>query len=69
MEVFAITIFMSLIQRTGPTRAAMIGYLMPVWATLLAMVFLGETVGLREVAGAAIVLTGVWIVTTAPRRD
>jgi drug/metabolite transporter (DMT)-like permease len=64
-----ITIFMSLIQRTGPTRAAMIGYLMPVWATLLAMVFLGETVGLREVAGAAIVLTGVWVVTTAPRGD
>ncbi len=62
-----ITIFMSLIQRAGPTRAAMIGYLMPVWATLLAMIFLGESVGLREVAGGAIVLAGVWVVTTAPR--
>lgn len=62
-----ITIFMSLIQRAGPTRAAMIGYLMPVWATLLTMVFLGEVVGWREALGGAIVLAGVWTVTTAPR--
>ncbi len=62
-----ITVFMSLIQRAGPTRAAMIGYLLPVWATLLAILFLGETVGLREVLGAAVILAGVWVVTTAPR--
>lgn len=62
-----ITIFMTLILRAGPTRAAMIGYLLPVWATLLAVIFLGETVGLREVLGAGIILAGVWVVTTARR--
>ncbi len=63
-----ITIFMGLIRSAGPTRAAMIGYLLPVWATLLAVMFLGESVGLREIAGAAIILAGVWIVSTAPSR-
>ena len=62
-----ITIFMQLIRRAGPTRAAMIGYLLPVWATLLAVIFLGESVGLREIAGAAVILAGVWIVTTTPK--
>ncbi|MHB2169390.1 DMT family transporter [Alsobacter sp. R-9] len=62
-----ITIFMSLIQKAGPTRAAMIGYLLPVWASLLAILFLGESVGLREAVGAAIILAGVWIVSVAPR--
>jgi drug/metabolite transporter (DMT)-like permease len=62
-----ITIFMGLIRSAGPTRAAMIGYLMPVWATLLAVIFLGESVGLREIAGAATVLAGVFVVSTAPR--
>ena len=61
-----ITIFMTLIQRAGTTQAAMIGYLIPVWATLLAVIFLGETVGLREIAGALVILAGVWIVTNAP---
>lgn len=64
-----ITIFMSLIQRAGPTRAAMIGYLMPVWATVLALLFLGESVGWREVVGGGVILAGVWIVTTAPRAE
>ncbi|MCP8941132.1 DMT family transporter [Alsobacter sp. SYSU M60028] len=62
-----ITMFMTLILRAGPTRASMIGYLLPVWATLLAIVFLGETVGAREILGATVILFGVWMVSTAPR--
>jgi drug/metabolite transporter (DMT)-like permease len=61
-----ITIFMTLIQRAGTTQAAMIGYLIPVWATMLAVIFLGETVGLRQILGGGVILAGVWIVTTAP---
>jgi drug/metabolite transporter (DMT)-like permease len=62
-----ITIFMYLIRQQGPTKAAMIGYLMPVFAALLSVVFLGETLGLREIAGGFIVLFGVAIVSTAPK--
>lgn len=62
-----ILFFMRLIRGAGPTRAAMVGYLMPVWATILAILFLGERVGLREVAGGAVVLAGVAIVSLAGR--
>jgi len=62
-----ITLFMHLIRNDGPTKAAMIGYLLPVFATIMAVVFLGERIGLREMIGGAIVLFGVYVVTTAPR--
>jgi drug/metabolite transporter (DMT)-like permease len=55
---------MVLISKAGPTRAAMVGYLMPIFATGLSIAFLGEHVGLREVAGGAIILTGVWFATS-----
>jgi drug/metabolite transporter (DMT)-like permease len=64
-----ITIFMYMIREQGPTKAAMIGYLMPVFATVLAVIFLGEVVGPREITGGVIVLIGVFIVTTAPRKE
>lgn len=62
-----ITLFMHLIRNDGPTKAAMIGYLLPVFATIMAVVFLGEVIGWREMIGGAIVLAGVYVVTTAPR--
>jgi drug/metabolite transporter (DMT)-like permease len=58
-------LFMRLIRRAGPTRAAMVGYLQPVVATLLGFAVLGEMVGAREVVGGAIVLAGVWLTTAA----
>jgi drug/metabolite transporter (DMT)-like permease len=62
-----IVLFMRLIRAAGPTRAAMVGYLTPVSATLLAMVFLGEHIGLRELVGGLVVLAGVYVVSTARR--
>jgi drug/metabolite transporter (DMT)-like permease len=44
-----------------------VGYLMPVWTTILAILFLGESVGLREVLGGVIVLAGVAIVSFSGR--
>jgi drug/metabolite transporter (DMT)-like permease len=63
-----ITIFMYMIRAQGPTRASMTGYLIPVFAYALAIVFLGEPLGLREVAGGAIALIGVYFVSTAQSR-
>lgn len=62
-----VLLFMRLIRGAGPTRAAMVGYLLPVWATLLAILFLGEEVGARELSGGAIVLIGVAIVSFTGR--
>jgi drug/metabolite transporter (DMT)-like permease len=62
-----ILLFMHLIRSAGPTRAAMVGYLMPVWTTLLAILFLGEAVGARELVGGAVVLVGVALVSFTGR--
>jgi drug/metabolite transporter (DMT)-like permease len=62
-----ILLFMHLIRRTGPTRASMVGYLAPVWTILLAVLFLNERVGLRELAGGAVVLAGVALVSFSGR--
>ncbi|WP_166802466.1 DMT family transporter [Microvirga pakistanensis] len=58
-----ILLFMNLIRRTGPTRASMVGYLAPVWSILLAVLFLNESVGPREILGGAVVLSGVALVS------
>jgi drug/metabolite transporter (DMT)-like permease len=62
-----ILLFMYMIRRTGPTRASMVGYLAPVWTILLAVLFLDERIGLRELLGGAIVLSGVALVSFSGR--
>ncbi|WP_210493583.1 DMT family transporter [Microvirga antarctica] len=62
-----ILLFMRLIRRAGPTRASMVGYLMPLWTAILAVLFLGEHIGLREMLGGLVVLGGVALVTFSGR--
>ncbi|WP_114943327.1 DMT family transporter [Microvirga calopogonii] len=62
-----ILLFMHLIRRTGPTRASMVGYLSPVWTTIMAVLFLNESIGLRELTGGAVVLAGVALVSFSGR--
>jgi drug/metabolite transporter (DMT)-like permease len=59
-----ISLFMILISKAGPTRAAMVGYLMPVFATTFSILFLNESVGMRELCGGAVILTGIWLATS-----
>jgi drug/metabolite transporter (DMT)-like permease len=62
-----ILFFMRLIRGAGPTRAAMVGYLMPVWTAILAILFLGEHIGPREVLGGLVILAGVALVSLTGR--
>lgn len=57
------TLFMWLIQRAGPVKAVMVGYLTPLVATALAVLWLGETIAPRQLLGAAIILGGVALTT------
>lgn len=57
------TLFMWLIQRAGPVKATMVGYLVPLVAASLATLLLGETILPRQIAGAAVILAGVWMAT------
>ncbi|WP_038362843.1 DMT family transporter [Bosea sp. UNC402CLCol] len=63
-----VTVFMRLIRAAGPTRAAMTGYLVPTVAVILGVVVLREALELRQVLGGCIILAGVFLVTTAPRK-
>ena len=46
----------------GPSRASVLGNLTPVAAVVLSAVILKESVGLVEMSGIALILSGVWVV-------
>jgi drug/metabolite transporter (DMT)-like permease len=75
MAIFATVlpaVFMSEgLRRIGANRAALVASVGPVVTLALGHAFLDETVGLLQVAGAALVLTGVLLVSVArtPGRD
>jgi drug/metabolite transporter (DMT)-like permease len=50
----------------GAARAGLFIHLMPVFATLLAMTFLGETLEPYHLAGMALVAAGLFLSSTAP---
>jgi drug/metabolite transporter (DMT)-like permease len=52
--------------RIGPGRAAPLMYMMPVYASFLATVFLGEAVQPYQLAGGALVIAGLWLSRPRP---
>jgi drug/metabolite transporter (DMT)-like permease len=46
----------------GPSRASVVGNLTPVAAIGLSALILGESIGLVEMIGIALILAGVWVV-------
>lgn len=50
------------VQGVGPSRAGVFVNLIPVSALLLSAMILGEAIGIREIAGIGLILTGVWLV-------
>jgi len=59
---FAYVVFFRLLSGWGPTRASLVSYLLPVVAVVLGMVVLGETVDAAFLAGAALIVAGIWVV-------
>jgi drug/metabolite transporter (DMT)-like permease len=57
------SMFANLIGRTGPARAQVVGYLVPVTAIVLGVAVLSETVSGWELSGLAIVLVGAFLTT------
>jgi drug/metabolite transporter (DMT)-like permease len=49
------------IRRAGPVFVSIVGYLIPIWAGLLGVGFLGETLTLRAVAAYGLILGGILI--------
>jgi drug/metabolite transporter (DMT)-like permease len=47
----------------GPTRALTVTFLIPLFAALWGLVFLGEAPGASAIAGGALILAGTALVT------
>ena len=62
-----------IIRDAGATAASTVTYLLPIFATILGMVFLDEQLSWNQPVGAAVVLTGVAIsqgrLSLSPRRE
>ena len=59
---FAYIVYFRLLTGWGPTRASLVAYLLPVVAVILGVVVLGEQVDAWFLAGAALIVAGVWVV-------
>lgn len=53
------------IQKYGPVFFSIAGYLIPVWATILGVIILGEDFSLRKPVAIAIIFTGLLLAQTA----
>ena len=65
--VGAIALFFAGLRRVGPTAASILSTLEPVVTVLLAFAVFGESLGPAQLAGGALVLSGV-LVVRAPLR-
>lgn len=56
------------VARIGPSRASAFALLVPVFGVLLSVVMLGEALRPYTLLGGAIVIAGIWLVQSGPRR-
>jgi drug/metabolite transporter (DMT)-like permease len=68
-SILAYLCFNRLVAVAGPNRAGLCIHLVPVFGSLAAILFLGETLHLFHIAGIALIATGIWLATrvTSPR--
>ena len=64
-SVLAFIFWNQSVKTVGPNKAGLFLYLMPVFGTILSIIFLGETFHLFQLAGIGLIFSGIWL-TTAP---
>jgi drug/metabolite transporter (DMT)-like permease len=67
-SIIGFTAYLWLLHHYSPTRVGTYAYVNPVIAVLIGYFFAGEPLGLRTVAGTALVLVSVIVITTARAR-
>lgn len=68
-SILAYTAYVWLIHHESPTKVGTYAYVNPVVAVLLGYFLGGEAVGVRTIAGTALVLVSVVVITTAPKQQ
>ena len=66
-SIVAFTAYVWLIHHESPTKVGTYAYVNPVVAVLVGYFFGGEGLGVRTIAGTALVLVSVVVITTAPK--
>jgi drug/metabolite transporter (DMT)-like permease len=66
--VIATVVFLRLVAIAGPSFVSFINYLIPVWAVLMGVMFLGEQPGLGALAALALILSGIGLSEIGRRR-
>jgi drug/metabolite transporter (DMT)-like permease len=64
----ATVVFLKLVTTAGPSFTSLINYLIPVWAPLMGVTFLGEEPGARAVIALALILGGIALSEVGARR-
>jgi drug/metabolite transporter (DMT)-like permease len=64
-SVLAFIFWNQSVRDVGPNKAGLFLYLMPVFGTILSIIFLGETFHLFQLVGIGLIFSGIWL-TTAP---
>jgi drug/metabolite transporter (DMT)-like permease len=64
----ATVVFLKLVTVAGPSFTSFINYLIPVWAVLMGMLFLGERPGLAAMAALVLILSGIGLGEVGSRR-
>lgn len=67
--VMANTVWIWVVGRLGSTKAALSQYLCPVVSIAFAWVYLGETLGVLQLVGAAVILLGLYLTLNQPPAD
>jgi drug/metabolite transporter (DMT)-like permease len=68
-SIVAFTAYVWLIHHESPTRVGTYAYVNPVVAVLLGYFLGGEALGARTIAGTALVLASVVVITTTPKKN
>ncbi|MFZ4858495.1 MAG: DMT family transporter [Desulfuromonadaceae bacterium] len=63
-SVLAFIFWNQSVRIVGPNKAGLFLYLMPVFGTILSIIFLGETFHLFQFAGIGLIFSGIWLTTT-----
>jgi drug/metabolite transporter (DMT)-like permease len=64
----ATVVFLKLVTVAGPSFTSFINYLIPVWALMMGVVFLGEQPGLGAILALVLILSGVGLSELGNRR-
>ncbi len=64
----ATVVFLKLVTVAGPSFTSFINYLIPLWALMMGVVFLGERPGLGALAALALILSGIGLSELGNRR-